>query len=39
MDCDGDRREFAKNQTKQFLARGKGIVLGDEKAAVVEEKK
>lgn len=21
MDCDGDRRQFAKNQWKQFLAR------------------
>ena len=29
MDCDGDRREFAKKQTANFLARGKGIVLGD----------
>jgi hypothetical protein len=29
FDCDGDRREFAKNQTKNFLARGKNMVLGN----------
>ena len=44
MDCDGDRREFAKNQTKNFLARGKGMVLGSggseaaATTAVVEKK-
>lgn len=28
FDCDGDRREFAKKQTENFLRRSKGLVLG-----------
>ena len=43
FDCDSDRREYAKNQTRNFLARGKGLVLfgggGSANAAAVAEKK
>lgn len=36
FDCDSDRRDFAKNQYKEFVKRNGGIVPEDGKASTTE---